>query len=198
MTNLIISVILSFSFHILIFFSINFFNSKSLIQQTTKITNIKYLVDSEQKDDQEMSMKKTVQKLTKKPIILEKDKINKTSKIFDKDYTKYLSEENDAMYELYESNIVQEISSRIINDIQSIWVKPNNLSKDIYVDFELRLDRLGNINSYKITKSSGNVTFDRAAANAIKKYKRINYIATIDNETYKKHFSVFKLRFIPK
>ena len=105
MTNLIISVILSFSFHILIFFSINFFNSKSLIQQTTKITNIKYLVDSEQKDDQEMSMKKTVQKLTKKPIILEKDKINKTSKIFDKDYTKYLSEENDATNELYLSLI---------------------------------------------------------------------------------------------
>ena len=101
MTNLIIAVILSFLFHILIFFSINFFNSKSLIQQTTKITNIKYLVDSEQKGDQEKSVKKTVQKLTKKPNISEKDTINKTPKIFDKDYTKYFSEENDATNELY-------------------------------------------------------------------------------------------------
>lgn len=198
MTNITIAVILSFLLHIFIFFSISFFNSKSLIQQTTKITNIKYIVEPEQKDNQEMSMKNTVQKATKKPIILEKDRKNKTPKIYDKDYSLYLSEEDDATNELYESNIVQEISSRIIKDIQSIWVKPNNLSKDIYVDFELRLDRLGNINSYKITKSSGNVTFDRAAANAIKKYKRIKYVATIDNEIYKKHFSVFKLRFIPK
>ena len=198
MTNIIIAVILSFFLHIFIFFSINFFNSKSLIEQTTKITNIKYIVDPEQKDNQEMSMKNTVQKVTKKPTILEKDRTNKTPKIYDKDYTVYLSEEDDATNELYESNIVEEVSSRIINDIQSIWVKPNNLVKDIYVDFELRLDRLGNINSYKITKSSGNMTFDRAAANAIKKYKRVKYVAAIDNETYKKHFSVFKLRFIPK
>ena len=198
MTNITIAVILSFLLHIFIFFSINFFNSKSLIQQTTKITNIKYIVEPEQKDNQEMSMKNTVQKATKKPIILEKDRKNKTPKIYDKDYSLYLSEEDDATNELYESNIVEEVSSRIINDIQSIWVKPNNLAKDIYVDFELRLDRLGNINSYKITKSSGNMTFDRAAANAIKKYKRVKYVATIDNETYKKHFSVFKLRFIPK
>ena len=84
MTNLIIAVILSFLFHILIFFSINFFNSKSLIQQTTKITNIKYLVDSEQKDDQEMSMKKTVQKITKNQIKQEKDKIKTTSKLLHK------------------------------------------------------------------------------------------------------------------
>jgi len=198
MTNITIAVILSFLLHIFIFFSISFFNSKSLIQQTTKITNIKYIVEPEQKDNQEMSMKNTVQKATKKPIILEKDRKNKTPKIYDKDYSLYLSEEDDATNELYESNIVEEVSSRIINDIQSIWVKPNNLAKDIYVDFELRLDRLGNINSYKITKSSGNMTFDRAAANAIKKYKRVKYVATIDNETYKKHFSVFKLRFIPK
>ena len=198
MTNITIAVILSFLLHIFIFFSISFFNSKSLIQQTTKITNIKYIVEPEQKDNQEMSMKNTVQKATKKPIILEKDRKNKTPKIYDKDYSLYLSEEDDATNELNESNIVEEVSSRIINDIQSIWVKPNNLAKDIYVDFELRLDRLGNINSYKITKSSGNMTFDRAAANAIKKYKRVKYVATIDNETYKKHFSVFKLRFIPK
>ena len=198
MTNITIAVILSFLLHIFIFFSISFFNSKSLIQQTTKITNIKYIVEPEQKDNQEMSMKNTVQKATKKPIILEKDRKNKTPKIYDKDYSLYLREEDDATNELYESNIVEEVSSRIINDIQSIWVKPNNLAKDIYVDFELRLDRLGNINSYKITKSSGNMTFDRAAANAIKKYKRVKYVATIDNETYKKHFSVFKLRFIPK
>ena len=39
----------------------------------------------------------------------------------------------------------------------------------MYAEFNLTIDRLGNIDNFDIKRSSGSDTFDRAAMNAIKK-----------------------------
>ena len=68
----------------------------------------------------------------------------------------------------------------------------------MYAEFNLSIDRLGNINKFDIKRSSGSETFDRAAMNAIKKYQKIKYIRDVDEETYRIYFANFTLRFKPE
>jgi TonB family protein len=67
----------------------------------------------------------------------------------------------------------------------------------MYADFSLRIDRSGIIKEVNIMRTSGNDTFDRAAMNAIKKYKKIKGMDKIDEETYRIYFANFTLRFNP-
>ena len=68
----------------------------------------------------------------------------------------------------------------------------------MYAEFNLTIDRLGNIDNFDIKRSSGSDAFDRAAMNAIKKYKKIKYIKNVDEETYRIYFANFTLRFKPE
>ena len=47
-------------------------------------------------------------------------------------------------------------------------------------------------------KTSGDKAFDRAALNAVRKYKQIKYVRNLDDQTFQAYFSNFTVRFKPE
>ncbi|MBL6693469.1 MAG: TonB C-terminal domain-containing protein [Proteobacteria bacterium] len=187
------AIIFSLLIHALIIFSYNFFQNYDLNVKERKVTGVKFL-PAEKKQDviNEIQKKSTEPKIAqsteKQPALVQQKK----------DFSSYISEE--LLMEMDQQNLdlVEEISSKVINDLQNIWIEPNNLPQGVYADFSLELDRLGNIISFKLIRSSGIGAFDRAAQNAIRKYNKIKYIAEIDQSLYSTYFEKFTIRFIPK
>ena len=187
--------ILSILVHALIFLIYSFLDSVQEETTDRKITNVSF-VQPEKKDT---NIKKTTEKKdtnTKKSTTSES--IKEPEKKTIKDLDKYLIEEQDQ--EMFNKKLdkVEQISAQVIKDIESIWIRPNNIKKGMYAEFNLTIDRLGNIDNFDIKRSSGSDTFDRAAMNAIKKYKKIKYIKNVDEETYRIYFANFTLRFKPE
>ena len=188
--------ILSILVHALIFLIYSFLDS---VQEETidrKITNVSFI----QPDKKEINTKKTIKKKetnTKNNSTVEKI-TNEVEKPIIKDLDEYLIEEQQQDIFNKKLDQVEQISAQVIKDIESIWIRPNNIKKGMYAEFNLTIDRLGNIDDFDIKRSSGSDTFDRAAMNAIKKYKKIKYIRNIDEETYRIYFANFTLRFKPE
>ena len=189
------ALILSILVHGLIFLIYSFLDSVQEETTDRKITNVSF-VQPEKKDT---NTKKPTEKKdinTKKPTIPEL--IKEPEKKTIKDLDKYLTEEQDQETFNKKLDKVEQISAQVIKDIESIWIRPNNIKKGMYAEFNLTIDRLGNIDNFNIKRSSGSDTFDRAAMNAIKKYKKIKYIKNVDEETYRIYFANFTLRFKPE
>ena len=187
--------ILSNLVHALIFLIYSFLDSVQEETTDRKITNVSF-VQPEKKD---IDIKKTTEKKdtnTKKSTTPES--IKEPEKKTIKDLDKYLIEEQDQETFNKKLDKVEQISAQVIKDIESIWIRPNNITKGMYAEFNLTIDRLGNIDNFDIKRSSGSDTFDRAAMNAIKKYKKIKYIKNVDEETYRIYFANFTLRFKPE
>ena len=187
--------ILSILVHALIFLIYSFLDSVQEETTDRKITNVSF-VQPEKKD---IDIKKTTEKKdtnTKKSTTPES--IKEPEKKTIKDLDKYLIEEQDQETFNKKLDKVEQISAQVIKDIESIWIRPNNITKGMYAEFNLTIDRLGNIDNFDIKRSSGSDTFDRAAMNAIKKYKKIKYIKKVDEETYRIYFANFTLRFKPE
>jgi len=187
--------ILSILVHALIFLIYSFLDSVQEETTDRKITNVSF-VQPEKKD---IDIKKTTEKKdtnTKKSTTPES--IKEPEKKTIKDLDKYLIEEQDQETFNKKLDKVEQISAQVIKDIESIWIRPNNITKGMYAEFNLTIDRLGNIDNFDIKRSSGSDTFDRAAMNAIKKYKKIKYIKNVDEETYRIYFANFTLRFKPE
>jgi|TARA_B100001540_G_scaffold315715_1_gene343668 TonB family protein len=187
--------ILSILVHALIFLIYSFLDSVQEETTDRKITNVSF-VQPEKKD---IDIKKTTEKKdtnTKKSTTPES--IKEPEKKTIKDLDKYLIEEQDQETFNKKLDKVEQISAQVIKDIESIWIRPNNITKGMYAEFNLTIDRLGNIDNFDIKRSSGSDTFDRAAINAIKKYKKIKYIKNVDEETYRIYFANFTLRFKPE
>tara|TARA_B100001250_G_scaffold216982_1_gene186158 strand:- start:1133 stop:1723 length:591 start_codon:yes stop_codon:yes gene_type:complete len=188
--------ILSILVHALIFLIYSFLDS---VQEETidrKITNVSFI----QPDKKEINTKKTIKKKetnTKDNSTVE-EITNEVEKPIIKDLDEYLIEEQQQDIFNKKLDQVEQISAQVIKDIESIWIRPNNIKKGMYAEFNLTIDRLGNIDDFDIKRSSGSDTFDRAAMNAIKKYKKIKYIRNIDEETYRIYFANFTLRFKPE
>ncbi len=188
--------ILSILVHALIFLIYSFLDS---VQEETidrKITNVSFI----QPDKKEINTKKTIKKKetnTKNNSTME-EITNEVEKPIIKDLDEYLIEEQQQDIFNKKLDQVEQISAQVIKDIESIWIRPNNIKKGMYAEFNLTIDRLGNIDNFDIKRSSGSDTFDRAAMNAIKKYKKIKYIRNIDEETYRIYFANFTLRFKPE
>ena len=162
-----------------------------------KITNVNFL-ESEIDEKVEIKKPKTSNPKTKKE---KKDQaIKKPQEEIKeiKNLDEYLKEEELKKENDYRLGIVEQISSKVIKDIEGLWVRPNNISNGMFVDFNLKLNRIGLIESIELKKSSGNQTFDRAALTAIRKYKQVKYIRNIDDETFRTYFADFTLRFKPE
>ena len=186
---------LSILVHALIFLIYSFLDSVQEETTDRKITNVSF-VQPEKKD---IDIKKTTEKKdtnTNKSTTPESIKEPEMKTI--KDLDKYLIEEQDQETFNKKLDKVEQISAQVIKDIESIWIRPNNITKGMYAEFNLTIDRLGNIDNFDIKRSSGSDTFDRAAMNAIKKYKKIKYIKNVDEETYRIYFANFTLRFKPE
>jgi len=188
--------ILSILVHALIFLIYSFLDSVQEETTDRKITNVSFI----QPEKKDTNTKKTIDKKdtdTKKTTTKEKP-IKEPKKQIIKDLDKYLVEEQEQEVFYKKLDKVEQISAQVIKDIESIWIRPNNIKKGMYAEFNLTIDRLGNIDNFDIKLSSGSDTFDRAAMNAIKKYKKIKYIKNVDEETYRIYFANFTLRFKPE
>jgi len=186
------AIIFSLLIHALIIFFYNFFQNYDFNPKERKVTGVKFLPAERKQEIKEIQRKpiepEFVESKATQPAIVEQKK----------DFSSYINEE--LLMELDQENmdLVEEISFKVINDLQNIWIEPKNLPLDVYADFSLEVDRLGNIISFKLMRSSGIGAFDRAAQNAIRKYSKIKYITEIDEKLYSAYFEKFTIRFIPK
>jgi len=186
------AIIFSLLIHALIIFFYNFFQNYDLNIKERKVTGVKFLPAEIKQEIKEIQRKPVEPKIAEskatQPVIVEQKN----------DFSSYINEE--LLMELNQENmdLVEEISFKVINDLQNIWIEPKNLPLGVYADFSLEVDRLGNIISFKLIRSSGIGAFDRAAQNAIRKYNKIKYITEIDESLYSTYFEKFTIRFIPK
>ena len=183
--------------HLGIFFGYSAFTQEKSDLTKRKITNVNFL-ESEIDKKTEIYKPKIAKPKTKKENIEQVSNkfIEEIKEIENLD--QYLKEEELQKENNYKLGIVEQISAKVIKDIEGLWVRPNNISKGMFVDFSLKLNRIGLIESVELKRSSGNKTFDRAALTAIRKYKQIKYIRNIDDETFKIYFADFTLRFKPE
>ena len=193
LTALFFSVVI----HLGILFGYSAFTQEKNDTTKRKITNVNFL-ESEIDEKAEIYKPKIAKPKTKKENTkqVSKEVIEEIKEIENLD--QYLEEEELQKENNYKLGIVEQISTKVIKDIESLWVRPNNISKGMFVDFSLKLNRIGSIESVELKRSSGNKTFDRAALTAIRKYKQIKYIRNIDDETFKIYFADFTLRFKPE
>tara|TARA_B100000965_G_scaffold401787_1_gene426371 strand:- start:1028 stop:1621 length:594 start_codon:yes stop_codon:yes gene_type:complete len=197
MTRWISAILLSVIVHVLIFISYEVFSVSETKETFRKITNVNFI--EEPKEIIEVKKSKTVtssknENLAKSEQIAETKLKQKQIENLDE----YLEEEALQKKILENIDIVEQISSKVIKDIEELWIKPNNSKKGMFADFSLSLSRSGLIDDIELVQSSGNKAFDRAALNAIRKYKQVRYINTINDEEYRIYFSKFTLRFKPE
>ena len=191
------AILLSVIVHVLIFISYEVFSVSETKETFRKITNVNFI--EEPKETIEVKKSKTVtssknENLSKSEQIAETKLKQKQIENLDE----YLEEEALQKKILENIDIVEQISSKVIKDIEELWIKPNNSKKGMFADFSLSLSRSGLIDDIELVQSSGNKAFDRAALNAIRKYKQVRYINTINDEEYRIYFSKFTLRFKPE
>ena len=110
----------------------------------------------------------------------------------------YLKEEEIQKRISDNADVVEQISYKVIKDIEALWIRPNSAKIGMFADFNLRISRLGIIENIEMKQTSGDNAFDRAALNAIRKYKQINYVRNLDDQTFQAYFSNFTLRFKPE
>ena len=197
MTRWISAILLSVIVHVLIFISYEVFSVSETKETFRKITNVNFI--EEPKEIIEVKKSKTVtssknENLAKSEQIAETKLKQKQIENLDE----YLEEEALQKKILENIDIVEQISSKVIKDIEELWIKPNNSKKGMFADFSLSLSRSGLIDDIELVQSSGNKAFDRAALNAIRKYKQVRYINTINDEEYRIYFPKFTLRFKPE
>ena len=181
--------------HILIFFSYVLFTTESVENKTRKITNVRFL-------DEEIQNKEEVRK-SSKPKEKKQKKINTNEaqefkpKEID-NFEEYLREEEIQKRTTDNTDVVEQISYKVIKDIEELWIRPNSVKIGMFADFNLRINRLGFIENIEMKQTSGDKAFDRAALNAIRKYKQIKYVRNLDDQTFQTYFSNFTLRFRPE
>ena len=206
------ALLLSLLIHFIITFVYFSFEGETLKNEEKTITGIKFL-QTEKEESIEENLGNQNQVVSKKSVIKPTQE-NKIEKPINENYQEplsevvqpeevlnfedYLDEELNQSFIEFNNDIVEEIKQKIIIDLINIWIKPNNTSKDIFAEFNLEVDRLGNVESFVMIRSSGSEAFDRAAIRAINKYKKIAYIKEIDDDTYETYFSNFTIRFKPQ
>ena len=119
--------ILSILVHALIFLIYSFLDSVQEETTDRKITNVSFI----QPEKKDTNTKKTIDKKdtdTKKTTTKEKP-IKEPKKQIIKDLDKYLVEEQEQEVFYKKLDKVEQISAQVIKDIESIWIRPNNIKK---------------------------------------------------------------------
>ena len=181
--------------HILIFFSYVLFTTESVENKSRKITNVSFLDEELQNKEEERKNSKSKEKKQKK-IDTKKAEEIKPKEI--DNFEEYLKEEEIQKRISDNADVVEQISYKVIKDIESLWIRPNSAKIGMFADFNLRINRLGIIENIEMRQTSGDNAFDRAALNAIRKYKQIKYVRNLDDQTFQSYFSNFTLRFRPE
>ena len=191
LTALFFSVIV----HILIFLIYVLFTTENVENTTRKITNVNFLDDEPQVKEEVRKSIKPQEKSYKKEDSKELN-TNKPNEI--ENFEEYLNEEEMQKRVLDNTDVIEQISYEVIKDIEALWIRPNSAKAGMFTDFNLSINRLGIIENIEMKKTSGDKAFDRAALNAIRKYKQIKYVRNLDDQTFQAYFSNFTVRFKPE
>ena len=181
--------------HILIFLSYVLFTTESVENTTRKITNVNFLDDKQQAKEEVRKSNKPQEKSFKKEDSKELN-TNKPNEI--ENFEEYLKEEEMEKRVSDNADVIEQISYKVIKDIEALWIRPNSAKAGMFTDFNLSINRLGIIENIEMKKTSGDKAFDRAALNAIRKYKQIKYVRNLDDQTFQAYFSNFTVRFKPE
>ena len=92
---------------------------------------------------------------------------------------------------------INQISSMIINMVESAWVKPKNIQDGLVCDLRLVVNRNGRIISVGLIKSSGNIRFDNSAMKAVNRVESFNFYNKIPNNLYADNFKKIVITFNP-
>ena len=181
--------------HILIFFSYVLFTTESVENKSRKITNVSFLDEELQNKEEERKRSKSKEK---KQMKIDTKKAAETKPKEIDNLEEYLKEEEIQKRISDNADVVEQISYKVIKDIEALWIRPNSAKIGMFADFNLRINRLGIIENIEMKQTSGDNAFDRAALNAIRKYKQIKYVRNLDDQTFQAYFSNFTLRFRPE
>ena len=191
LTALFFSIII----HILIFFSYVLFTTESVENKSRKITNVSFLDEELQNKEEKRKSSKSKEKKQKK---IDTKKVEEIKPKEIDNFEEYLKEEEIQKRISDNADVVEQISYKVIKDIEALWIRPNSAKIGMFADFNLRINRLGIIGNIEMKQTSGDNAFDRAALNAIRKYKQIKYVRNLDDQTFQAYFSNFTLRFRPE
>ena len=181
--------------HILIFFSYVLFTTESVENKSRKITNVSFLDEELQNKEEKRKSSKSKEKKQKK---IDTKKVEEMKPKEIDNFEEYLKEEEIQKRISDNADVVEQISYKVIKDIEALWIRPNSAKIGMFADFNLRINRLGIIENIEMKQTSGDNAFDRAALNAIRKYKQIKYVRNLDDQTFQAYFSNFTLRFRPE
>ena len=181
--------------HILIFFSYVLFTTESVENKSRKITNVSFLDEELQNKEEKRKSSKSKEKKQKK---IDTKKVEEIKPKEIDNLEEYLKEEEIQKRISDNADVVEQISYKVIKDIEALWIRPNSAKIGMFADFNLRINRLGIIENIEMKQTSGDNAFDRAALNAIRKYKQIKYVRNLDDQTFQAYFSNFTLRFRPE
>ena len=181
--------------HILIFFSYVLFTTESVENKSRKITNVSFLDEELQNKEEKRKSSKSKEKKQKK---IDTKKVEEIKPKEIDNFEEYLKEEEIQKRISDNADVVEQISYKVIKDIEALWIRPNSAKIGMFADFNLRINRLGIIENMEMKQTSGDNAFDRAALNAIRKYKQIKYVRNLDDQTFQAYFSNFTLRFRPE
>lgn len=181
--------------HILIFFSYVLFTTESVENKSRKITNVSFLDEELQNKEEKRKSSKSKEKKQKK---IDTKKVEEIKPKEIDNFEEYLKEEEIQKRISDNADVVEQISYKVIKDIEALWIRPNSAKIGMFADFNLRISRLGIIENIEMKQTSGDNAFDRAALNAIRKYKQIKYVRNLDDQTFQAYFSNFTLRFRPE
>ena len=181
--------------HILIFFSYVLFTTESVENKSRKITNVSFLDEELQNKEEKRKSSKSKEKKQKK---IDTKKVEEIKPKEIDNFEEYLKEEEIQKRISDNADVVEQISYKVIKDIEALWIRPNSAKIGMFADFNLKINRLGIIENIEMKQTSGDNAFDRAALNAIRKYKQIKYVRNLDDQTFQAYFSNFTLRFRPE
>tara|TARA_B100000700_G_scaffold331138_1_gene461711 strand:- start:2498 stop:3133 length:636 start_codon:yes stop_codon:yes gene_type:complete len=94
----------------------------------------------------------------------------------------------------------QEISiyaQKIITTIESAWMKPRNIPKDLVANLRLKIRSSGRIIGVELINSSGNIRFDNSALQAVRRVETFNFFDTIPKDLYESEFQIIAISFNP-
>tara|TARA_B100001059_G_scaffold55629_1_gene50438 strand:+ start:2310 stop:2927 length:618 start_codon:yes stop_codon:yes gene_type:complete len=96
-----------------------------------------------------------------------------------------------------EENEINKISKKIINLIESAWIKPKNIQDGLICDLRLSINKNGRIMSVDLIRSSGNIRFDNSALKAVYRVESFNFYNKIPNNLYSNNFKKMVITFNP-
>lgn len=115
------------------------------------------------------------------------------------DLAKMLSEDEEAISNNTEGQLVQSYQGLIQESVQRRWSRPPSARNGMHCVLLIQLIPTGEVVDVQIVKSSGDDAFDRSAMNAVKKASPFSELQALKGSAdFERNFRRFQLDFIPE